>query len=250
MLEAKYYQTSGTPAFINQVLTAEQWRSYLADYPFGPVSPGRIVLHHTWRPTVASWRGLSTMRGMQRYYAGLGWTAGPHIYTAPDGIWLATPMKTVGIHAGTGNSGVWNGKWSYSIGVEMVGNYDQERPSGAVWHHTLEVLGGLVTRLKLNPDRDITFHRDYTNKKSCPGRAVTKSWVINEVKNWLAGQPGVWEVVVTAVPYLRVRQGRGTDYPVAGRLSYGERVIVDDDTDGWLHLANGLGFIYKKYTRR
>lgn len=203
MLDAKYYRTEGTPAFINEVLTPEQWRSYVSDYDFGPVAPNRIVLHHTWKPRLEDWRGLVSIRGMQNHYARLGWTAAPHIYAAPDGIWLATPMNTVGIHAGSGNSSVWNGRWSYSIGIEMVGNYDKVRPSGPVWLNTLEVMGGLVRRLGLRLERDVTFHRDYTNKKSCPGWSVTKPWVFGELNAWLARTNlGLTGLTVVAEPRI------------------------------------------------
>jgi hypothetical protein len=104
-------------------LSLDGWASYIAAYQFPWRLPSRIVLHHTWKPTEASWAGYATMRAMQRYYAGLGWTSAPHIYAAPDGIWLATPLGRIGIHAGTGNGSVAQG-W-YSIGLEMVGDFDQ-----------------------------------------------------------------------------------------------------------------------------
>lgn len=178
------YVATGNPPFINVKLSLPEWNTYVANYDFGPVPPSRVVLHHTWRPTVAQWKGLTSMKGMQAYYAGLGWTAAPHIYAGPDGIWLATPMREVGIHAGTGNSGVWDGKWSYSIGLEMVGDYDTQRPSGAVWEHAKAVMGGLARRLGIAPRKLIFFHRDFS-AKSCPGWAVTKEWVWGEVEAWM-----------------------------------------------------------------
>ena len=92
--------TTGTPPMIGRQLTIAQWLAYVAGYDFGPVAPSRLVLHHTFVPTVAQWSGLRSMQSMQRFYAGKGWTAAPHIYAAPDGIWLFTPMHDVGIHAG------------------------------------------------------------------------------------------------------------------------------------------------------
>jgi hypothetical protein len=50
------------------------------------------------------------------------------------------------------------------------------------------VLGGLSRRLSIPPRRLISFHRDYTNQKSCPGWAVTKEWVFGEIDAWLSGQ--------------------------------------------------------------
>lgn len=245
----------GSPPLIGKRLTPEEWLAYIEPYRFGTVTPDRIVLHHTWSPNEKNWAGLASMKAMQRYYAKKGWSAAPHIYTAPDGIWLFTPLNKVGIHAGLGNAGYKKGQlqW-YSIGVEMVGFFDKVRPAGSVWENTLVVLGSLCRKFERTPEKAIGFHRDFTNEKSCPGWAVTKPWVFSEVNRWMTNQsapaPTIWEVEITAVPYLRVRQGRGTEFPEAGRLRFGERVQVDDDTDGWLHLANGLGFIYKEFTRK
>ncbi|NOK59135.1 MAG: N-acetylmuramoyl-L-alanine amidase [Chloroflexi bacterium AL-W] len=179
------YPTTGSPPMIGVGLTIGEWLEYVERYDFGPLPPTELVLHHTYIPNEKQWRGLTSMRGMQRFYAGKGWGSAPHIYVGPDQkIWLFTPMYNVGIHAGTGNSGRVNGKFWYSVGIEMVGFFDDKRPSGAVWEGTKAVLGGLCRRLNIRPE-EITFHRDYTNQKSCPGWAVTHDWVHSEVAQWL-----------------------------------------------------------------
>lgn len=57
----------------------------------------------------------------------------------------------------------------------------------------------------------------------------------------------VWRVRVTA-DVLNVRQGRATSFPIAGKLYRGDVVEVGDDTDGWLWLTSGWGFIAKQWT--
>src|SRR5262245_53181925 len=173
---------------IGRVLTIPEWLTYVATYDFGPIAPSRAVLHHTWRPTTTEWAGQRSMQALQRFYASKGWTSAPHLFVAPDGIWLFCPLKDIGIHAGTGNSGYSNGRLWYSIGCEVVGDYDHVRPSGAVWDNTKAVLGGLSRRLGIPPSQLISFHRDYTNQKSCPGWAITKEWVFGQVDAWLSGQ--------------------------------------------------------------
>jgi hypothetical protein len=180
--------TTGVPPMIGRVLSIPAWLAYIANYDFGLVAPSRAVLHHTWRPTAAQWAGLRSMQALQRFYAGKGWTSAPHLFVASDGIWLFCPLKDVGIHAGTGNSGLINGRFWYSIGVEVVGDFDHLRPSGIVWENAKAVFGGLSRRLGISPRQLISFHRDYTNQKSCPGWAVTKEWVFGEVDAWLKGQ--------------------------------------------------------------
>ena len=181
--------TSGMPPMIGRRLSIPDWLAYVNGYQFGSVAPSRLVLHHTFVPTVAQWAGLRSMQNMQRFYAGKGWTSAPHIYAAPDGIWLFTPMKDIGVHAGTGNSGGTGATFWYSIGLETVGDYDRTRPTGAVWEHAKAVIGGLARRLGIAPRQLISFHRDYTNQKSCPGWAITKDWVVGEIEAWLANRP-------------------------------------------------------------
>lgn len=178
------FPTAGAPPFINRRLSLSEWRQYVAGYSFGSLPPSRVVLHHTWRPTQAQWAGLASMRAIQRYYAAKGWTAGPHIFAAPDGIWLATPMAQVGIHAGVGNGSLAQG-W-YSIGLEMVGDFNESRPQGPVWQHSLAVMGELSRRLAIPPRRLISFHRDYTSTKSCPGWSLSKEWVWGSVDAYLS----------------------------------------------------------------
>src|SRR5262245_1998911 len=174
---------------IGRVLTIPEWLAYVAAYDFGSVAPSRAVLHHTWRPTAAQWVGLRSMQALQRFYANKGWTAAPHLFVAPDGIWLFTPLNRVGIHAGTGNSGYSGGAFWYSIGLEMVGNFDSGRPSGAVWEGSKAVMGALSRKTGVAPRQFISLHRDYTDQKSCPGWSVTKDWVWGEIEAWLASRP-------------------------------------------------------------
>ena len=71
----KDYKASGRPPMIGACLTIEDWKSYIHDYSWGNLRPTRLVLHHTYRPTIGQWRGLRSMRGMQRFYATKGWSA-------------------------------------------------------------------------------------------------------------------------------------------------------------------------------
>jgi hypothetical protein len=202
--------TTGMPPMIGRKLTIAEWLDYVQHYDFGSIPPSRVVLHHTYKPDEADWRGLTSMRGMQTFYRGKGWSAAPHIYVAPDGIWLFTPMADVGIHAGTGNSGTWNGKWGYSIGLEMVGFFDTKLPSGIVWSEAKAVMGALSRRLNIPPRQLISFHRDYTNEKSCPGWKVTKDWVWKEVENWLANKAPIMPMPSITVNSTLIASPRAT----------------------------------------
>jgi|GEM_PF-1683068 len=245
------FPTSGSPPFICRRLSPAEWAAYVAAYVWTWKAPATLVLHHTLVPTESSWAGETTMRGMQRFYAGKGWSSAPHIYTAPDGIWLATPMNRIGVHAGTGNGSVAQG-W-YSIGIEMVGAFDTRLPSGPVWAHTLAVLSGLARKLGVPIAQLLRFHRDYTTQKSCPGRAVTKAWVVAQVEAWLAStaptQPGTARIPTTSAYWtmreLPVREAPRADAPIAWQgacvLPKGEVVDLTPAALGWMHWApNGF----------
>lgn len=172
---------------VGKKLTEAEFLVYVQQKDFGTIRPQEIVLHHTWKPTLETWAGEKTIQALKTYYEGLGWNAGPHIFVAPDGIWLFTDMSRVGIHAGAGNA-IWqrNGQTlrgyyqpnatlvTYSIGVEVVGNYDEKIWPDDLKSRVLFVLSTLKTQLGITTN-EITFHRDYS-PKTCPGNMITRAW--------------------------------------------------------------------------
>ena len=163
-------------------MAPEQFEEYIKNLKWEKPRTS-IYLHHTWKPTVEDWRGIKTIEAMRRTYmtyqwydtAGrlhIGWDKGPHLFVAPDGIWLFYDIRKDGYHAG----GMWN---VGSIGIEMVGDYDQVAPSGAVWTNTLAVLKVLTQYLNI-PIGELRFHRDVSTK-TCPGKKVEKATVIAAV---------------------------------------------------------------------
>lgn len=131
-----------------------------------------VVIHHTWKPTVAQWHGQKTMEGILQYYKNKGWISAPHLFIVTgspisenDGIWQLTPINTPGTHAGAWNSTHW--------GIEVVGNYDNVE-----WAtNTKELV--ISTAATLLAWRGISFktatvlgHRETGSKKSCPGRKI------------------------------------------------------------------------------
>lgn len=159
---------------VNKRLTLHEFQVYVKGYDFGPILPGKLVLHHTWHPTKESWAGERTIGGLKRYYEGKKWKAGPHIFVAEDGIWLFSPMRKDGIHAGKLNK--------HSIGIEIVGNYDTEKWSGQTKQNAIGTIKILMDRLGIK-EGGVFFHRD-ASPKSCPGWAINREWVFNELKNF------------------------------------------------------------------
>lgn len=147
-----------------------------------------LVAHHTWRPTADEWAGMRSILGIQKFYQQKGWDAAPHLFVAPDGIWLFTPMHQIGIHANAANSWHAGGRLHYSIGMEMVGDFDNAKPTGPVWEGAKAVIGGLSMRLGIAPRELVRLHREFNKDKTCPGRSVDTAWIVAEVDAWLRTQ--------------------------------------------------------------
>jgi len=168
-----------------RVMTPKAFVEYVEGLEFSPL-PSRIFLHHTWRPTRDDWRGRDSIMAMKGFYEKQlwqdsdgqlheGWTAGPHLFVADDGIWLFSDLRHDGV-------GVYGHNYR-SRHVEMVGNYDEQLPSGATLENTIVALGVLHERLGLDI-QELNFHRDFSTK-SCPGWAVEKEWIIPKVAGWI-----------------------------------------------------------------
>lgn len=160
---------------IGECLTRDEFSDYIKDKNFGTRPANRLVLHHTWKPTRNSWKGKETILGLKRYYEGKGWSTGPHLFIADDGIWLFTDMRKNGTHAGPrGNV--------RSIGIEVVGNYDNELWKGETKKNTLHVIKALQEKLKIDNEQ-VYFHRDFSTK-TCPGRMIKKPWLFDELSKY------------------------------------------------------------------
>ena len=159
---------------INRRLNLHEFRDYVASYNFGSQPADKLVIHHTWRPTKEGWGGSHSIQGLKRYYEGKGWPAGPHLFIAEDGIWLFSPMRQDGIHASELNH--------RSIGIEVVGDYDNEKWSGKTKENTLGAIKILMNKLGIDK-QGLRFHRDVSTK-SCPGTAITKEWLFGELDDF------------------------------------------------------------------
>src|SRR4030042_1085835 len=152
---------------INKCLSEGEFRKYISRKKISR-RIDKIILHHT-EDTLAKWEKKKVSVGYyKRLYEKKGWKTGPHLFIAPEGIYLFTDMSVQGIHANGGNE--------KSIGIEIVGNYDKNYPRGKVWSATKSVLKNLLYRFCLRLE-DIHFHREYNRKKTCPGRTITKKWL-------------------------------------------------------------------------
>jgi hypothetical protein len=156
---------------INKCLSGKDFKKYIENKKVKR-KINKIVLHHTWDKT-SEWRNKKvSCNYYKKLYEKKGWKSGPHLFTAPEGIWLFSDIGEQGTHANLGNKG--------SIGIEMVGRYDAKVPSGVIWKNTKIVLKTLLEKFNLKKT-DIHFHREFNLQKSCPGKAITKKWVRSQI---------------------------------------------------------------------
>lgn len=95
-------------------MTGNQFANYLENLKVRR-KIDKIVFHHTSSP-VESWQNSGSMIHYWQLYTSRGWQAGPHLFIAPSGIWLFSPIDKDGRGApGDGNKN--------SIHIEIVGRY-------------------------------------------------------------------------------------------------------------------------------
>ena len=204
---------------VGRVFTPSEFVRYVEELDFPEPLPTTLFLHHTWRPTVDSWQGMDTILAMKAYYERQiwedeeghlheGWNAGPHLFVAPDGIWVFSDLRYDGVGVRGHNTGTRH--------LEMVGNYDECLPSGAILEGTVAALGVLFDRLNLDPTQ-LAFHRDFSTK-TCPGSQVQKEWIIPQIQSWMSAYreekarrtPGARGVLVAMIQDLLLATNSST----------------------------------------
>lgn len=184
---------------VGKFVDIDGFRAHVDALVFTGWQPAFVVVHNTSEPdlaTYADWRAHPERHGnwtpeqwgrnLASYYAGMGWSGGPHAFVCPDGILLFTPFTTPGTHSPAWNSRTW--------GIETVGEFERETFEGSPSQTNLiAVLGILHARLGLNPAdyqfgvRGIHFHKEdpVTTHKSCPGRNMVKADLVAAVVDYI-----------------------------------------------------------------
>jgi len=216
---------------------ARGFGEYLADKePFTEIT--QVFIHHTVNPTPETWRGRESMLAMKRVYEQKGWTAGPHIFVAPDGIWVFTPITKQGI-------GV-KGHNENSIHIEIVGNYEENTLDGVMLRNAIDAFSAVCNWLQYDP-MDLCFHRDYAETK-CPGRNINSWFKIAALGGLLACEAakriGSAPIRVNNDAAL-YKESRRTvsgapltnEFEVCGRIVQGfARFVLSAIKDDWLHI--------------
>ncbi|HET8705963.1 MAG TPA: peptidoglycan recognition family protein [Pseudomonadales bacterium] len=169
---------------VGRVWTLNSFKDYLASQP-RPDWCRAITLHHTSTPSLAQRpKGMQVkhIESLRDFYKNeKGWSAGPHLFIDEDEIFGMCDLNKKGVHAVSFNS--------IAIGIEVLGDYDNEDPlSGRglqCWNNAAQTVKALLAWLNLPASEDtVLFHRDDpSTKKSCPGKKVTKDWILQLIQH-------------------------------------------------------------------
>lgn len=161
---------------INKKLTPAQFREYIDNLkmPFWR-RINKLVFHHTSSSTDI-WQGSASMLHYWNLYRSRGMKAGPHIFVAPDGIWLFTPLWKKGQHAGPkGNK--------RSIGIEIVGKYFDSPPyEEEICHNTALATIALMLRFQLT-EKNIFNHLYFDENCFCTPY-INRDWIIKNMQDY------------------------------------------------------------------
>jgi N-acetylmuramoyl-L-alanine amidase-like protein len=152
-------------------LTLDEFADLLRRFPFTRRIDA-VHMHHTWRPNHADYRGEATIEAMWRVHTQENnWLdIAQHISIAPDGTiwtgrdWNLPPASAVG----------YNGdRVAGPFMFETIGDFDEgcDRLEGAQRDAVIGVIARVQERFALGLD-SLRFHRQMTDRKSCPGTAL------------------------------------------------------------------------------
>jgi hypothetical protein len=148
--------------------------------------PCRIVVHHTWKPTAAEYLRLPVsdrskcVRRIQQYHQGeRGWAdIGYHYLIGPDGlVYEGRDVALIGSHCGgvvpAGVKRVFAN--TGSIGLNLIGNFDEEKPTAIALDSMSRLVGYLMSRFEIKPDQIFGHFQAWTEPpKTCPGIELVK----------------------------------------------------------------------------
>lgn len=186
---------------VGRGFTVPELRSYLRTLPANMWLPRFIVVHNTSAPDLQlynedwlhrkNWTGEQWMRNLRDYYSGKGWAGGPHLFVAPDKIWLLNPLWRPGVHSPSWNRFTW--------GVETVGEFEREPFDRAIRNNLVGALAELHLHAHLDPAdyklgvRGLHFHKEDpgTTHRTCPGRHMVKEQLVSDVVTAMSGEEPV-----------------------------------------------------------
>jgi len=153
------------------VVARAAWGARPPKSSYTPHTPQRLIVHHSYLPNQASYKGAATIRGIQNYHMDdpkTKWAdIGYHFLIGPDGvIYQGRPEGVVGAHCSPNTN---------SVGVCVIGDYDDNKDqlNPKIEESLLNVLSWLASTYKIDPKTNLYGHCDFA-PKSCPGTVLYK----------------------------------------------------------------------------
>ncbi len=155
-----------------------------------------IVVHHSAAPQ-------ATPVSMHRYHLKLGWDRGLGYHFVigngtnyPDGQLYVGPRwrkQQTGAHCKT-KAGRYAGSMrsanyfnEHGIGICLIGNFEQTRPTAAQMRTLRDLIAVLVREVGINPAH-VYGHGEITGKTACPGRLINMAALRRDLRVALEGE--------------------------------------------------------------
>jgi hypothetical protein len=162
---------------IFRVIPSTEWRGAKSPVSLITHKPQRIVVHHSYLPDAASYKGSETIKAIYnnhvttRGFQDIAY----HYLIAPDGsaIYEGRPADKIGAHCG-GNPPAGVGRVfgnTGSIGICVIGNYDEEKPSREALHVLAVLIADLCEKWQINTAAIFGHCEAWSSPpKTCPGK--------------------------------------------------------------------------------
>lgn len=126
--------------------------------------PSRIILHCSATPDgrVSDWGAIRRYHKQVNGWRDIGYHFGIELVGEDYEVLMGRWPDETGAHA--------SGQNYDSIGVCFVGAFDEQPPPPEQWEKGLELVAWLCLRFVI-PAKNIFGHREFDQKKTCPGRA-------------------------------------------------------------------------------
>lgn len=151
------------------IISRSGWKARSAKNSYSYHNPSKITIHHTYRPLASSFKGASTIRGIQNYHMDSnGWSdIGYHFLigaysSGQTAIYQGRPENVLGAHTGGANTN--------NVGVNLIGDYDIENVNPNAYKVMIHTLAWLCDKYGISSNR-IYGHKDFKSTL-CPGRKL------------------------------------------------------------------------------
>lgn len=176
--------------FDGKLYSKDEFTTYVAGLKWGAWRPAFLTLHNTGAPTLKQWMATKggesqRIKNLANFYQHVqGWSAGPHLFVSPTGIFLGTPLTVPGVHTPSWNGIAW--------GMEMAGDFDAEPFDPQLLDNAVHAIAVLYSALGRAPET-LRLHKEdaRTTHKHCPGKNVNKADMIKRIGDAMAAlHPG------------------------------------------------------------